>query len=159
LVQLLRQVGVFSLQDFWYILHITWLHQIEIQYPNPNKSSYLRHIITGNNNDLQNLIINNGVEETIFLSTLSLVFDISIQINSITSNNTHTSTTINECNNTNNIKIINFRKSVDEGNIYEPWINPTILSTGTEVSAYTFTLACTNTTILRRHKLIYASAV
>jgi hypothetical protein len=132
-VQLLKQIGVWSLQNFWFILQPTWLHQIETTYNNTNKSSYLRHIITGNNNDLHNIIISNSVEETIFFSAVSLVFNISIQINFIT-NSSHNSITINRCNNSNNNKIINSRKSVNEQNIYEPWINPAILNNTEQVS-------------------------
>jgi hypothetical protein len=133
--QLLKNIGVFSLQNFWFILRLTWLNQIQVQYNNTEKSSYIRHITTGNNNDLQNICINNGLEQEIFFCTLSLVFNINIQINFIT-NNTHKMSKLNYCNNNNPTKIINIRKSASDGNIYEPWINPKSIDIKQQVCIY-----------------------
>jgi hypothetical protein len=58
-------------------------------------------------------------EKKDFFSTLSLVFDITIQIMSIT-NTIHQVITINTYNKINSIKIINKRKSVNSKHIYEP---------------------------------------
>lgn len=129
-------MGILNIQNFWYLLKDTWLQQIETKYHNKNKSSYLKHISTANNNNFNNISISDEQAETVFFGTLSLVFNINIQIMTI-SNNSHITTIINTCKDiTRPTKIINKRKSINGGNIYEPWINPTILQQPAEVQYY-----------------------
>jgi len=118
-------MGIFSLQNFWFILHTTWLLQIQTNYNSSNKSTYLKHITTANNQDHTNINITTPQQQTVFFITLSLVFNITLQINVI-SNTSHTTSIINASNITNFTKILNFRQSISRA-VVEPWINPAIL--------------------------------
>ena len=131
LYQILKERGILNLQNFWYFLCATWLDQIQIQYKNTDatKSSYLTHIRTANNNNLNNIDIITDLQRKIFWSTLSLALKITIQINIIT-NNFHTTTIINTTKgDTEFTKIINIRQSLtnSNSNLYEPWFSPTII--------------------------------
>ena len=104
------------MQNFWYILHSTWKYQIATKL----QKKYGKHIDNGNNNDFSNLIIISLDEQRIFFTTVCLVFSIGITINLI-NNSTYTSTTINPHQST-TIKIINQRKTVTSGDLFEPYI-------------------------------------
>jgi hypothetical protein len=117
---MLKDVGVYSIENFWYILKDTWLHQIQLQYQSTNyhaKVNYTRHITTANNQDLENISISTPLEQAIFFSTLSLVFNISIQINTI-HQNSYIKVLVNKNPSPNNLKIINTRKSVQGKDIF-----------------------------------------
>jgi hypothetical protein len=93
----------------------------------PAQQRYLNHIKSGNNNDLLNLSIASDLQRKIFFSTLSITLNITIQVNHI-SQSSHITTTINSCLSHNLTKILNIRSSISNTNIYEPWINPTVLN-------------------------------
>lgn len=124
---MLLQLGVASIQNLWLILKPTWLHQIK-QHSSNQMISYFRHIETGNNGNFEQLQIGNDEQREIFLSTLSMVFKISITINIIERGN-HVGKLFNSSSiNNNPAKIINVRKSISGHNVYEPWINPLCLT-------------------------------
>ena len=72
-----------------------------------------------NNNDFSNITISSTEELHTFFNKLSLVFNITIQLNTI-SNYTNTITIINSCNNTNTVKFINICKSIANSDIFKP---------------------------------------
>ena len=116
-----------SLQNFWYLLQPTWLQQIQTQYPNnANKSNYIKQISTGNNSNWSYISITSPTEQTIFFTTLSLVFNLTFQILTI-SNCTHITNTINACNQDNDKKSISVRQSINSATLFEPWFDPQIL--------------------------------
>jgi hypothetical protein len=86
---------------------------------NNNHAKYSTIIATANNSNYQTIPIPHLQEQIIFFQTVSLVFDITIQINYIESQ-FHHSTTINTCNNINSIKIINQCTSISGTSIFEP---------------------------------------
>jgi hypothetical protein len=86
LLQLLKQHGVYSLQNYWLILQETWCHQIELQFQETPqaKQQYMHYISSANNNDLHNIITTSHIQQTILLTTINLMFRIPIKINTIT---------------------------------------------------------------------------
>ena len=119
---------MFTLQNFWYLLRATWIHQIQMQVPSTDatKNSYIRHIATGNNYQYHTLSINIKPHMQIFFCTLSLVLNITIQVHSII-NNSHQTQAVNTCQHLNPIKIVNIRTAIKEQIICEPWINPQVI--------------------------------
>ena len=73
---------------------------------------------TSNNNDFSNITISFTKKLQVFFNTLSLVFNITIQLNT-TSNYTNTVTIINSCNNINTVKFINTHKSIANSDIFK----------------------------------------
>lgn len=124
--ELLYNIGVVNLQNFWFILAPTWILQINKASNFDDKQQYIKHINTGNNGDFANIKITLPIHQEIFFNTISLVFNISIQMNTITKN-THSTITINLTNQPNRLKIINWRLSYSNEKVFEPWINPAIL--------------------------------
>lgn len=74
---MLKDVGVYSIENFWYILKDTWLHQIQLQYQSTNyhaKVNYTRHITTANNQDLENISISTPLEQAPFIHGSKISF-------------------------------------------------------------------------------------
>jgi hypothetical protein len=113
LLQLLKQHGVYSLQNYWLILQEAWCHQIELQFQGTlqAKRQYLYHISSANNNNLHNIITTSHIQQTILFTTINLVFHISIQINMITGQS-YTSRIINHSQSLISPKIINKRSTI-----------------------------------------------
>jgi hypothetical protein len=124
LLQLLKQHGVYNLQNYWLILQETWYHQIELQFQETPqaKQQYLHHISFANNNNLHNIITTSHIQQTILFTTINLVFRISIQINTITGQS-YTSCIINHSQSLTSPKIINKRSTINKTQVFEPWIN------------------------------------
>lgn len=120
ILQLLKNKGVFSIQNFWYILKPTWIYQITTKYHCKEQNKYIKHIQSGNNNNFQDISIVETDQQSIFFTTITLVFDINIIINNI-NNTSHTPKTINP-RKSDTTKIINCRHTVIGGDIFEPWI-------------------------------------
>jgi hypothetical protein len=125
LLQLLKQHGVYSLQNYWLILQETWYHQIELQFQETPqaKRQYLRYISSANNNNLHNIITTSHIQQTILFTTINLVFCIPIQINTITGQS-YTSRIINHSQSLTSPKIINKRSTINEVQVFELWIKP-----------------------------------
>jgi hypothetical protein len=83
---MLKNVGVFNLHNFWYLLRHTWIERIQAQFPNTDKKKvqYLRHIKTASNSNLHHLQVDTPLELDIFFTTLALVFNIKFKIFNIT---------------------------------------------------------------------------
>lgn len=121
---MLEALGVFSLQNFWYLLKETWIHGIKMQFGSSGScSTYIRHIITGNNGDWENISIATEDEQIAFFHTLCVVFNITICLHFLMGTACNTRN-INICPTATQVKIINVRKSVQGNYIFEPWINP-----------------------------------
>jgi hypothetical protein len=83
----------------------------------------MHHISFANNNDLHNIITTSHIQQTILLTTINLVFRILIQINTITGQS-YSSSIINHAQALTSPKIINKRSTINETQVFEPWINP-----------------------------------
>lgn len=129
---MLKEYGVVNLHNFWCLLRTTWLRQIDIQYKGGKYTSYYRHIETGNNSDLDNLSISSTLEQQIFFTTLSLVLKVTFLIHHI-HQATSLSKSINACDMPNHIKTINYRKSIQGDDIFEPWIAESVLQSSHKV--------------------------
>ena len=136
---MLQMVGVTSPQNFWFILQDTWVTTIKSHYHHPEQSSYHKHILTGNNGHINDISIKDQNQASMFFSAISMVFNVTIQINSI-DGSSFSSVSINCTNNINPIKIINTRLFMDHL-VYEPWVNPqaTVVTTHV-IAALTFLL-------------------
>jgi hypothetical protein len=116
---------VYSLQNYWLILQETWCHQIELQFQETlqAKQQYMHHISSANNNDLHNIITTSHIQQTILFTTINLVFQIPIQINTITGQS-YSFSIINYAQALTSPKIINKKSTINKAQVFEPWINP-----------------------------------
>ena len=119
-------IRVQTLQDFWYLLLSTWINQLEIHMNTLDKPQYIKTIQTASNGNHENISIPTLQTHTIFFQTLTLVLDITLQIFTISELET-TKITINVSLHNNALKILTFRKLINNVEACDPWINLAIL--------------------------------
>jgi hypothetical protein len=66
-------LGAVTIQNFWYLLQPTWINFIKTTPKFSHRIYYIKHIQTGNNNDISNITIISSYQLDAFFKCLSLV--------------------------------------------------------------------------------------
>jgi hypothetical protein len=69
----LNTLGAVIIQNFWYLLRPTWINFIKTTSKFPHRIHYIKHIQTGNNNDISSITITSSYQQDAFFKCLSLV--------------------------------------------------------------------------------------
>jgi hypothetical protein len=123
----LSSLGAVTIQNFWYLLRPTWINFIKTTPKFPHRIHYIKHIQTGNNNDIPSITITSSYQQDAFFKCLSLVLQQPFILKRL-SHGVVTDITINPGNYARTSKIMLVRNSVNGSVIYEPWLQTSKLT-------------------------------
>jgi hypothetical protein len=123
----LSTLGAVTIQNFWYLLRPTWINFIKTIPKFPHRIHYIKHIQTGNNNDIPNITIISSYQLDAFFKCLSLVLQQPFILKRL-SHGVVTDTKVNPGNYACSSKIMLIRESVNGSKIYEPWLKTSKLT-------------------------------
>jgi hypothetical protein len=66
-------LGAVTVQNFWYLLRPTWINIIKTTPKFPHRIHYIKHIQTGNNNNIPNITIISSCQLDALFKCLNLV--------------------------------------------------------------------------------------
>lgn len=124
---LLSTLGAITIQNFWYLVRPTWINIIRTTPKFPQRIHYIKHIQTGNNNDILNITIISSYQLDAFFKCLNLVLQQPFILKRL-SHDVVTSSSINPESYTCSFKIMLIRESVNGSVIYEPWLKTSKLT-------------------------------
>jgi hypothetical protein len=117
----LSTLGAVTIQNFWYLLRLTWINFIKTIPKFLHRIHYIKYIQTGNNNDIPNITIISSYQLDAFFKCLSLVLQ-QLFILKRLSHGVVTNTKVNPGNYACFSKIMLIRESMNGSMIYEPWL-------------------------------------
>ena len=136
---LLPQFGVYSLHNFWYLLKPTWTHLLQASSLH-DKHLHISNIKTVSNTTITNIALPSSTTQQLFLEAISLVFNITISLNTIHEAKVISIKSINKCPTPNPTKTILIQTSIHNTPIIIPCIPQSRLSTTPMVQFLTFSL-------------------
>jgi hypothetical protein len=123
----LSTLEAITIQNFWYLLQPTWINFIKTIPKFSHRIHYIKHIQTGNNNDIPNITIISSYQLDTFFKYLSLVLQQPFILKWL-SHGVIINTKVNSENYACFSKIILIRESVNRSMIYESWLKASKLT-------------------------------